>query len=54
MPFELPDNLHADCAPVAWLLGTWRGKGHGEYPTIDAFQFGQECIFTHDLSLIHI
>ena len=48
MPFELPDNLHPDCAPIAWLLGTWRGNGHGDYPTIDAFQFGQECIFTHD------
>ena len=48
MPFELPDNLHPNCAPVAWLLGTWRGNGHGDYPTIDAFQFGQELIFTHD------
>ncbi len=48
MPFELPENLHPDCGPVAWLLGTWRGNGHGDYPTIDAFQFGQELIFTHD------
>jgi hypothetical protein len=48
MPFELPENLHPDCAPIAWLLGTWRGNGHGDYPTIDAFQFGQEVIFTHD------
>jgi hypothetical protein len=48
MAFELPDNLHPDCAPIAWLLGTWRGNGHGDYPTIDKFEFGQECIFTHD------
>jgi hypothetical protein len=48
MPFELPENLHPDCGPVAWMLGTWRGNGHGDYPTIDAFQFGQELIFTHD------
>jgi THAP4-like, heme-binding beta-barrel domain len=48
VPFELPDNLHADCAPIAWLLGTWQGNGHGAYPTIEAFEFGQECIFTHD------
>jgi hypothetical protein len=48
VPFELPDNLHPDCAPVAWLLGTWHGNGHGDYPTIEPFQFGQELIFTHD------
>ncbi|MFT4081643.1 MAG: FABP family protein [Nocardioides sp.] len=48
MAFELPDNLHPDCGPVAWLLGTWRGNGHGDYPTIESFQFGQELIFTHD------
>ena len=48
MPFELPDNLHPDCAPIAWMLGTWRGNGHGDYPTIEGFQFGQELIFTHD------
>jgi THAP4-like, heme-binding beta-barrel domain len=48
MAFEIPDNLHPDCAPIAWLLGTWRGNGHGDYPTIDAFQFGQEVVFAHD------
>ena len=48
MPFEIPQNLHPDCAPIAWLLGTWQGNGHGDYPTIETFQFGQEAIFTHD------
>jgi hypothetical protein len=48
VPFELPDNLHPDCAPHAWMLGTWRGNGHGDYPTIEPFEFGQELIFTHD------
>jgi hypothetical protein len=48
MAFQFPDNLHPDCGPVAWLLGTWQGSGHGHYPTIDAFEFGQELIFTHD------
>ncbi len=48
MPFELPDNLHPECAKVAWLLGTWRGNGEGDYPTIDKFRFAQELIFTHD------
>jgi hypothetical protein len=46
--FQIPDNLHPQCGPVAWLLGTWAGNGHGDYPTIDSFQFGQELIFTHD------
>ena len=48
MPFELPDNLHPDCAPIAWMLGTWRGNGHGDYPGIEKFEFGQELIFAHD------
>ncbi|WP_426245922.1 FABP family protein [Nocardioides sp. LHG3406-4] len=48
MPFELPDNLHPNCGPVAWLLGTWRGNGRGDYPTIDPFEYRQELIFTHD------
>ncbi|GAA4820553.1 FABP family protein [Nocardioides caeni] len=48
MAFELPDNLHPNCGPIAWMLGTWRGNGHGDYPTIESFQFGQELIFTHD------
>ncbi|GAB2779335.1 FABP family protein [Nocardioides salsibiostraticola] len=48
MPFEFPDNLHPDCGPLAWMLGTWQGNGHGDYPTIEKFEFGQELIFTHD------
>jgi len=48
VPFEIPDDLHVDCAPIAWLLGTWQRNGRGDYPTIEAFEFGQECIFTHD------
>ncbi|MPZ96718.1 MAG: DUF1794 domain-containing protein [Propionibacteriales bacterium] len=48
MAFEIPADLHPDCAPIAWLLGTWRGNGHGDYPTIDTLSFAQELIFTHD------
>jgi hypothetical protein len=48
VPFELPSDLHPDCAPVAWLLGTWAGNGEGDYPTIERFRFGQEVIFAHD------
>ena len=48
MPFVIPEDLHADLMPVSWLLGTWHGAGHGDYPTIDAFSFDQEVIFAHD------
>ena len=46
--FELPDNLHPDCGPIAWMLGEWHGNGHGDYPTIDGFSFEQHLHFTHD------
>ena len=48
MPFEIPPNIHPSCAPLAWLIGTWAGNGHGEYPTIEDFQFGQEILFQQD------
>ena len=48
MPFEIPEDLHPDLLPVAFLLGQWHGNGHGDYPTIEPFQFGQEAGFTHD------
>lgn len=42
---EIPDDLHADCWPLAWLLGRWEGAGVGGYPTVDGFRFGQEVRF---------
>jgi THAP4-like, heme-binding beta-barrel domain len=48
MPFEIPADLHPDLTPIAFLLGHWQGNGHGDYPTIDAFEFAQELAFTHD------
>ncbi|MFR0354308.1 FABP family protein [Streptomyces sediminimaris] len=40
---------HALLAPVLGLLGTWQGRGQGEYPTLDAdFSYGQEVTFSHD------
>ena len=48
MAFTIPENLHPDLMPLAWLIGTWRGKGRGEYPNIPGFQFAQEVSFNHD------
>ena len=48
MAFTIPENLHPDLMPLAWLVGSCRGKGRGEYPNVPAFQFAQEVSFNHD------
>ena len=48
MAFTIPENLHPDLIPLAWLVGTGRGTGRGEYPNIEGFQFAQEVSFNHD------
>ena len=48
MPFEIPENIHPHTARLAWLIGTWAGNGHGEYPGIEKFQFGQQVVFQQD------
>ena len=48
MPFQIPDNIHPNCAPLAWIIGSWRGNGQGDYPTIEGFHFGQEMLFQQD------
>jgi hypothetical protein len=39
--------LHPEVEPLAGLLGTWRGEGAGEYPTIAPFRYGEEVRFWH-------
>ena len=39
--------LHDALRPLAFLLGTWRGRGSGTYPGIDDFEYGEEARFWH-------
>lgn len=39
--------LHPQLEPVSGLLGTWTGRGHGEYPTIEPFEFAESITFSH-------
>ncbi|MEW1925681.1 FABP family protein [Streptomyces sp. NPDC088360] len=47
-PDEAPAP-HALLTPVLGLLGSWHGRGQGEYPTLEAdFTYAQEVTFSHD------
>lgn len=39
--------LHPDARPLAFLLGTWRGQGEGEWPRGEPFSYGEEMSFEH-------
>ncbi len=39
--------LAAEVAHLQFLLGTWRGKGSGQYPTIESFEYLEETVFGH-------
>src|ERR1700712_5016778 len=43
----MPPDLHPNLEELAPLLGTWAGRGAGEYPTIQPFEYLEEVVFTH-------
>jgi hypothetical protein len=45
---EIPSDLAPPLVPLAWLIGSWAGAGVGDYPTIEAFRFGQEMEFGYE------
>lgn len=48
MAFVIPEGLHPDLYPVAWMVGKWGGKGMGEWPGVEKFEYVQEITFRHD------
>lgn len=43
--FAATPELHPDLGEVAFLLGTWRGEGDGEWPSTEPFRYGEEVVF---------
>ena len=39
--------MHPDVEGLAFLLGTWRGEGEGEWPRGEPFRYAEEMTFEH-------
>jgi hypothetical protein len=44
----LATELNPALTPVAFLLGSWRGEGEGQYPSIKSFRYREEIRFAHN------
>ena len=38
-------GIHPSLEPLAFLVGTWRGEGEGEYPGVEPFRYREEISF---------
>ena len=47
MAFVIPENLHEDLYPLAWMIGSWAGTGVCEYPEIERFEYSQDVTFKY-------
>jgi hypothetical protein len=43
----VPPDLPFGLEPLAFLVGSWRGEGEGEYPGVDPFRYTEELSFEH-------
>ena len=41
-------DLHPALGGLVPFIGVWRGRGSGEYPTIEPFEYAQEIRISHD------
>jgi THAP4-like, heme-binding beta-barrel domain len=41
-------DLHPALLGLLPFVGVWRGRGHGDYPTIEGFDYAQEVRISHD------
>jgi hypothetical protein len=39
--------INPSIEPLAFLLGRWRGRGRGVFPTIDSFEYEEDVEFWH-------